>query len=523
MEKKTEKEITGKVMNAFGLNEEFEKNKQQSNWESKLYLIEQFAGDLYSYALLSAMESSKISGKNRQLTVVANQIKTFAETIRTMLNNYKQDSNAKIMIRYMANDDVVSRDELKEMNENLVDKADKVIDDNNLKDGADLKAEFATIMYFITGSLESIVLKGILEAYKSEASALLICLEEIRKTVLDLNKIFKNQEVNNRQPWQPIHKIEASKMRTNSKKSEYLSFNIGKHEIIEEFCNIAEIFNYKDYNGAIEQVASGENPHLQFDSDNFIKIDAYLDLYQLFNISRPTDLNDMKILIIKMPSNYKLGSYKNIAIAVDFVNYPLLTGSGDEQISDNQEIKSEYIRSCWFSMQTKSLLPNVIITTDKEKNELIFLDWQKLLVNHETLMIQNSCVLLVDDDDDAREVITQILEIEGLIKVIQAISGKAAVELAAKNKFDLIISDLNMPGMDGLETIKKVKELQPNISSMIMTGFDSFDIAIKAFSEKMIDDFLAKPIGNEDLINKTKSFLTNKSHPGFNSKEADKQ
>jgi len=77
--------------------------------------------------------------------------------------------------------------------------------------------------------------------------------------------------------------------------------------------------------------------------------------------------------------------------------------------------------------------------------------------------------------------------------------------------------------MDGLETIKKIKELQPTISSMIMTGYGSLDITIKAFAERKIDDFLSKPIDKEDSLKKTKLFLSNKPYQVFYSKDADKQ
>ncbi len=67
-----------------------------------------------------------------------------------------------------------------------------------------------------------------------------------------------------------------------------------------------------------------------------------------------------------------------------------------------------------------------------------------------------------------------------------------------------------MPGIDGIETIIKIKEFQPDISSMILTGFGSMDVAVKAFSESKVDDFLNKPIDNEDLISKIKGLLKNK-------------
>ena len=124
--------------------------------------------------------------------------------------------------------------------------------------------------------------------------------------------------------------------------------------------------------------------------------------------------------------------------------------------------------------------------------------------------ILNMNILIVDDDDDLREIYYELLNFEGFENVFQAEDGLSAIEAAKKDKMSLILSDLNMPGIDGIETIIQIKEFQPEISSMILTGFGSMDVAITAFSEGKVDEFLNKPIDNEDLISKIKNLLKNK-------------
>ncbi|MBU4487282.1 MAG: response regulator, partial [Candidatus Delongbacteria bacterium] len=80
-----------------------------------------------------------------------------------------------------------------------------------------------------------------------------------------------------------------------------------------------------------------------------------------------------------------------------------------------------------------------------------------------TVDIYKSNIIIIDDDDDLRETYFDLLVTEGFKNSFQAESGVKAVEMSKKQKFDLIISDLNMPEMDGIETIKKIKELQPNV------------------------------------------------------------
>lgn len=133
--------------------------------------------------------------------------------------------------------------------------------------------------------------------------------------------------------------------------------------------------------------------------------------------------------------------------------------------------------------------------------------------------ILQSNILIIDDDDDLRETLTDVLSFEGFVNIYQAEDGFKALEVAKKQSIDLILSDLQMPEMDGIETIKRIKEYQPDVVSMIITGFGSMELAIKAFSESRVEDFLSKPIENDELIDKIKSHLVKLSQRSMESSD----
>ncbi|MGB3212799.1 MAG: response regulator [Desulforhopalus sp.] len=109
-------------------------------------------------------------------------------------------------------------------------------------------------------------------------------------------------------------------------------------------------------------------------------------------------------------------------------------------------------------------------------------------------------VLLVDDEDDFLKTLTQRLEMRGL-KVTGAHRGEEAVDLADKQDFDAIVIDLAMPGMDGLETLKQIKEHHPEAEIIMLSGHGT----VKKSTEAMklgAEDFLEKPVDIQELLKK---------------------
>ena len=114
-------------------------------------------------------------------------------------------------------------------------------------------------------------------------------------------------------------------------------------------------------------------------------------------------------------------------------------------------------------------------------------------------------VLIVDDETNIRRALEQILTHEGYT-VITAESGKKAIELAANQKVDVLISDLIMPGMEGVEVIQKIKEFQPHCSALILTAYGSIRSAVDAIRYGAFD-YLQKPFDIEEVPRVVKQAL----------------
>ena len=116
-------------------------------------------------------------------------------------------------------------------------------------------------------------------------------------------------------------------------------------------------------------------------------------------------------------------------------------------------------------------------------------------------------VLVVEDEELERTSIKIFLEenISEIEIVGEAKSGYEALEILDKNDINLLLIDINIPGIDGLEVIKYARKKIPNIVIIITTAYDDFNIAHRAIKLK-VDDFLLKPIRKEILLESVKSF-----------------
>lgn len=107
-------------------------------------------------------------------------------------------------------------------------------------------------------------------------------------------------------------------------------------------------------------------------------------------------------------------------------------------------------------------------------------------------------VLVVDDEPDVLGLCKRILETQGYY-VKSASNGYDAIEIARNETFDLLLTDIKMPGMTGLDIAQTLKEADPNIICVTMTGYATMDSAIKALSLG-IDEFILKPFTPKDLV-----------------------
>jgi DNA-binding NtrC family response regulator len=120
-------------------------------------------------------------------------------------------------------------------------------------------------------------------------------------------------------------------------------------------------------------------------------------------------------------------------------------------------------------------------------------------------------ILVVDDEAVIRDGIKRVLEGE-LFEVETCRSGHVAIERLQEKNFGLIITDLKMPGMNGIEVLKAVKALQPDIPVIVITGYASVDTAVEAMKSGA-SDYISKPFAPDHLLEKVQTALSQRSMP----------
>ncbi|MBU2055846.1 MAG: sigma-54 dependent transcriptional regulator [Proteobacteria bacterium] len=118
-------------------------------------------------------------------------------------------------------------------------------------------------------------------------------------------------------------------------------------------------------------------------------------------------------------------------------------------------------------------------------------------------------LLVVDDEEVIREGMRRILSAEGY-HVDTSASGRTAVEKIQEQDFDVVITDLKMPGMDGMEVLKTIKILQPEVPVVIITGYSTVDTAVEAMKNGAFD-YIAKPFTSELIIDKVRKAVDYKT------------
>lgn len=113
-------------------------------------------------------------------------------------------------------------------------------------------------------------------------------------------------------------------------------------------------------------------------------------------------------------------------------------------------------------------------------------------------MTYNALIHLIDDEPIIHDVLGQLLEAEGYEVEISS-SGEEALKKFEEQKFDLILLDLLMPGMDGLEVLKEIKKIDPETLVIIITAYASVESALSAIKMGAYD-YIQKPFKNDELL-----------------------
>ncbi len=107
-------------------------------------------------------------------------------------------------------------------------------------------------------------------------------------------------------------------------------------------------------------------------------------------------------------------------------------------------------------------------------------------------------ILIVDDEGPIRRILSVLLR-ERRHRITEAASGEEALALLAEAKPDLVLLDLRLPGIDGLETLKRLRALEPRLDVVMMTAHGTISSAVEAMRRGAFD-YLTKPFDNDELL-----------------------
>src|SRR6266581_2009657 len=115
-------------------------------------------------------------------------------------------------------------------------------------------------------------------------------------------------------------------------------------------------------------------------------------------------------------------------------------------------------------------------------------------------MMNDPWVLIVDDDTALLQALPQALSLRlSGVKVDTSDSAPRALEQIQEHEYDAIVSDIKMPGMDGLALLAKIQELRPETPTLLITGHGEHDLAVQALRGGAYD-FIQKPIDREYFV-----------------------
>jgi DNA-binding NtrC family response regulator len=110
-------------------------------------------------------------------------------------------------------------------------------------------------------------------------------------------------------------------------------------------------------------------------------------------------------------------------------------------------------------------------------------------------------ILLIDDDPALGGYLARVLRVRGGFEVTHQLDSAGALTCLEAEHWDLLITDVELPGMTGLELLERARQLHPDLPVAVLTGHPAIDYAASAPPGSPAE-FLQKPIGPQDLVNK---------------------
>ncbi len=126
-----------------------------------------------------------------------------------------------------------------------------------------------------------------------------------------------------------------------------------------------------------------------------------------------------------------------------------------------------------------------------------------------TTKLETASVLIVDDEPLIRETLAEYLQNQGF-RVATAESGEVALATVRKRPFDVVICDINLPGLDGLEVLERLARSNPETFVLLITAYATVDTAVEAF-QKGASDYLMKPILLHEVSQKIRRLMLQRS------------
>jgi two-component system, cell cycle response regulator len=134
------------------------------------------------------------------------------------------------------------------------------------------------------------------------------------------------------------------------------------------------------------------------------------------------------------------------------------------------------------------------------------LSYRLILESLENVLANKARILVVDDDKIVRSVFDSLLPAEGYQARVVA-DAESALTLLAQDPYDLVISDIVLPGMNGIELLRRIKELHPNLDVILMTAYANMETVLAAL-DAGVYDYLIKPFDNlDDVLHKIERAL----------------
>ena len=115
-------------------------------------------------------------------------------------------------------------------------------------------------------------------------------------------------------------------------------------------------------------------------------------------------------------------------------------------------------------------------------------------------------VLLAEDDAPSRQIYYTVLDAEGY-RVIEVPDGKSALEVLTREPVDLLVTDVMMPGMTGIELLQRARQLRPDLRAIVMTGHKTSEAVIGALRNRACE-FLEKPFHIEELVEAVRAVMS---------------